>query len=143
MFFWKVCAWTKEISLKILIFFYFLCPIVCPLCEAQTGKTAWLPPHSFAEMGQEMVLFSDIWFGLKKNYFWDSQKMDWKIRKWCTYKMICRDSKIIIYFWPYMGGLASIVISQKIWEFSPFFMSTLGIILPHLMSFSDYIWTYR
>ena len=72
-----MCAWTKEISLKILIFVYFLGPIVCPLCEAQTGKTAWLPPHSFAEMGQEKVLFSDIWLCLKTFNFWDSQKMYW------------------------------------------------------------------
>ena len=43
----------------------------------------------------------------------------------------------------YMGGLALIVISPKIWEFPPFFMSTLGIIQPHLKSFSDFIWTYR
>ena len=39
----------------------------------------------------------------------------------------------------YMGGLALMVISQKKWEFFPFFMSTLGIIQPHLKSFSDFI----
>ena len=43
----------------------------------------------------------------------------------------------------YMEELALMVISSKIWEFSPFFMSTLGIIQSHLKSFSDFIWIYR
>ena len=37
----------------------------------------------------------------------------------------------------YMGGLALMVISQKKWELSHFFMSTLGIVQPHMKSFSD------
>ena len=37
----------------------------------------------------------------------------------------------------YMGGLALMVISTKKWEFSPFFMSTFGIIHPHLKSYSS------
>ena len=36
-----------------------------------------------------------------------------------------------------MGGLALMDISPKIWEFLTLFMSTLGIIQPHLKSFSD------
>ena len=35
----------------------------------------------------------------------------------------------------YMGGLASMVISPKNWEFLPFFVSTLGIIQQHLKFF--------
>ena len=38
----------------------------------------------------------------------------------------------------YMGGLALMVISPKIWECFPF-LSTLGIIQPHLKSFSAFI----
>ena len=37
----------------------------------------------------------------------------------------------------HMGGLALMVISPKNWEFSLFCMSLLGIIQPHLKSFSD------
>ena len=39
----------------------------------------------------------------------------------------------------YMGGLALMIISQKNWEFLPFFMSTLWIIQPHFKSFIDLI----
>ena len=39
----------------------------------------------------------------------------------------------------YMGGLALMVISPKNWEFSPFCVSTFGIIQPHLKSFTDFI----
>ena len=44
-----------------------------------------------------------------------------------------------IYISIYMGGLALMVISPKKWECFPFFMSQLGIIQPHLKSFSDFI----
>ena len=43
------------------------------------------------------------------------------------------------YIFMYMGGVALMVISPKIWEFLSFFMSTLGIIQPHFKSFSDFI----
>ena len=43
----------------------------------------------------------------------------------------------------HMGGLALMVISPKNWEFLPFLMPTLWIIQPHLMSFNDFIWTFR
>ena len=39
----------------------------------------------------------------------------------------------------YMGGLALMVISPKKWEFSTYFMSTLGNIQSHLKSLSDFI----
>ena len=51
--------------------------------------------------------------------------------------------KVIIMIIAYMAELAMMVISQKKREFSPFFMSTMGIIQPHLKSFSDLSWIYR
>ena len=37
-----------------------------------------------------------------------------------------------------MGGLTLMVISPKNWEFSPFFISALGIIQPDLKSFCNF-----
>ena len=51
-----------------------------------------------------------------------------------------RSHQKVASIWAYMGGLALMVISSKIWELSPFFMFILGIIQPHLKSFSDFNW---
>ena len=54
--------------------------------------------------------------------------MTWLVLRLMMLTVLMTVQIILIMISIYMGGLALMVISSKIWEFSPFFMSTSGII---------------
>ena len=127
----NICKWAWKLPQNSIFLALPLPGILLPVDPGGFKRYEWhfWTPACFCDLGQQVYLYTKTI--LVPRRCWTFENYDSVLRSLPPSSLICA-----IYI--YMGGLALMVISPKNWECFPWFMYTLGIIQPHLKSFSDF-----